>query len=250
MLLATCGYEGAGKTTITKMLCGEREIDYQEFFINPQEYVTKELLCDENLIYNLMKNFVDTNWEWSWCRQTILIPKKKISPLTKNKWKSISFAEPLKNVCSVLFNYPYLVLLGDNEEYRKQRETLKTQYYNICGSLTGRELLEYIGTNVFRNNWDDKIWIKLMSEKCKHYLYSGYSVVISDLRFPNEKDMLLHLGGKLIFVYRTEKELEPIDRNLHPSKWLYQTFINDATYTIHNNGCLEELSNKIKFLMI
>lgn len=255
MLIAICGYEGAGKTTITKMLCGEKEDEYQELFIDPKEYVIKELSFigsnTEQMVYNLMKNFVDTNWEWSWCRKTILVAKKDMSSLaTKSKWKCLSFADPLKNVCSVLFNYPYLTLLGTSEQERKLRETLKTFSYNICGSLTGRQLLEYMGTDVFRNRWDDKIWIKLMSNKCRNYLDQGYSVVLSDLRFPNEKDLLLSLGGKLILVYRDAKELEPIDRNLHPSKWLYQTFLHDMSHTIHNNGTLDDLRNKIAFLMI
>ena len=247
MLIAICGYEGAGKSTITQMLCEECN-EYQELFVNPKEYVTNELSCDSDMVYNLMRKFVDTNWDWSWCNNKI--PILKSTQLQKSKWKSVSFADPLKNVCSILFNYPYLILLGAGHNERKQRETLKTKEYNICGSLTGRQLLEYVGTDVFRNHYDDDIWINLMSNKCKNYLHNGYSVVISDLRFPNEKNMLLSMRGKLILVYRDVKELEPIDRNLHPSKWLYQTFLSDVSHTIVNDGTLNDLRNKISFLLI
>jgi hypothetical protein len=257
MLLAICGYEGAGKSTITDMLCGADNVDslnseYIDLFINPKEYVTNELECKEEVIYNLMRKFVDSNWEWDWCREKISIAKatKPKLHINEKKWKCVSFADPLKKVCSILLDYPYLILLGLGKEERKQRETLKTASYDICGSLTGRQLLEYMGTDVFRNHLDDDIWIKLMSNKCKNYLNSGHSVVISDLRFPNEKDMLLQMGGKLMFVYRNIKELEPIDRNLHPSKWLYQTFLNDVSYTIENTGTLDELRKKISFLLL
>jgi hypothetical protein len=259
MLLAICGYEDAGKSTITDMLCGADNTnsnyacinsDHIDLFINPKEYVTNELECKEEIIYQLMRKFVDSNWEWDWCKEKISVAKGKSQYTNEKKWKSVSFADPLKKVCSILLDYPYLILLGLGKEERKQREILKTACYNICGSLTGRQLLEYMGTDVFRNHLDDNIWIKLMSNKCKNYLNSGHSVVISDLRFSNEKDMLLSMGGKLMLVYRNIKELEPIDRNLHPSKWLYQTFINDASYTIENIGTLDELCKKISFLLL
>lgn len=272
MLLAICGYEGAGKSTITDMLCdvdskeyalenlAKCRSDYIDLFINPKEYVTNELECKEEVIYDLMRRFVDSNWEWDWCRKKISIAKPKNGTLVssshsqseenKKKWKAISFADPLKKVCSVLLDYPYLIMLGSGKEERKQRENLKTASYDICGALSGRQALEYMGTDVFRNNLDDDIWIKLMVNKCKTYLNFGYSVVISDLRFPNEKQMLLQMGGKLMLVYRDLKELEPIDRNLHPSKWMYQTFLNDVSYTIENNGTLDELRKKISFLLL
>jgi len=239
MLLGICGGEGAGKTTIANILSSPK-LNYVKTSIIPKKYVINELIfCKEEEILNLMKKFIDTRWDWSWCKTNIEIFEK-----IESNWKQISFADSLKKVCSILFNYSYITLLG--EQNRNKRETLKTKKYNICGSLTGRQILEYFGTTVIRNNFDDLLWIKIVSKQCK---LKHYNWIITDVRFKNEKEMLFQLNGKLLLVYKNYDEFRTIDRKLHPAKWFYKTFLSDINYFIDNSKDISFLKEQLKLFI-
>ena len=138
---------------------------------------------------------------------------------------------------------------------------------------TPRLLLQHIGTELFRNQIIDGIWVNaLMSEyKPKKELvgttpeniqwgevYPNW--IITDTRFPNELQAVKDKGGINIRVNRP-KERELILRNatsiidtrktLEP-KHKSETALDNATfdYTIENDGTLDELINKIRDLLI
>ena len=138
---------------------------------------------------------------------------------------------------------------------------------------TPRLLLQHIGTELFRNQIIDGIWVNaLMSEyKAKEELvgttpeniqwgevYPNW--IITDTRFPNELQAVKDKGGINIRVNRP-KERELILRNatsiidtrktLEP-KHKSETALDNATfdYTIENDGTLDELIDKIRDLLI
>lgn len=138
---------------------------------------------------------------------------------------------------------------------------------------TPRLLLQHIGTELFRNQIIDGIWVNaLMSEyKPKEELvgttpeniqwgevYPNW--IITDTRFPNELQAVKDNGGLTIKIVRP-KERELILRNassiidtrktLEP-KHKSETALDNATfdYTIENDGTLDELIDKIRDLLI
>jgi hypothetical protein len=121
-------------------------------------------------------------------------------------YTKLSMAHPLKEAVSSLFDVPARFLYGTQED--------KSQPIPNLPSWTGRSLLEYFGTDVCRKV-DPNIWIRLMLQEVK----ATYGhVVIPDVRFQNECDMIHQLGGQVIKVVRTG---HPETGTEHPSgKWV------------------------------
>ena len=138
---------------------------------------------------------------------------------------------------------------------------------------TPRLLLQHIGTELFRNQIIDGIWVNaLMSEYTLKRELVGTTPeniqwgevypnwIITDTRFPNELQAVKDNGGLTIKIVRP-KERELVLRNantlidtrktLEP-KHKSETALDNATfdYTIENDGTLDELIDKIRDLLI
>jgi len=83
------------------------------------------------------------------------------------------------------------------------------------------QCLQLIGTDVFRNNFDEDTWVKtLFSTVGKDCIERGNLLVVTDLRFPNEASAILERGG---IVIRMEGDPMDIRKNTtrdlnHPSE--------------------------------
>lgn len=164
-------------------------------------------------------------------------------------WIQLSFADPLKRICVPLCGLSYPVLLGVDAEARELRELPIAQIVKNFWhpTLSGRQLLEQIGTNVFRAV-DNEIWIKLAMCCIKSYNEKGVGVVISDVRFKNEADLIRNSSGKLWVLARSANDLilTEDDKKTHVSKWEFLTFITDNDLIIGNTYTLEALKYIVK----
>lgn len=138
------------------------------------------------------------------------------------KDRIIHFADPLKDILSILYNIPrkyfddrkykdelwYCFNTNDFIENANQRpgnevaivhiDTLKSFSLNtylkvnsdklVCIKL--RSLLQYFGTEVCRNKLDDNIWIKCAIGKIVDKAESRRLCIVPDVRFANEADAL------------------------------------------------------------
>lgn len=233
MIIGLCGAQGSGKTTVSEMLCGEKENLGKPRPINPENYVSEQLGINREQVEVLMHRWVDSEWSWDWCSRCIADQETQTG-----KWRSISLADPLKRVCSVLFNYPYHILLGERPETRDIRERLKTYQYSVCGSLTGRQLLQYFGTEVIRNNLGPSFWSKLAEKEIYNSVLTGQNVVIPDIRFPDEAAMLQNVNGKLFLISRGTEI-----KDTHVSESFWKTLSHDIV--IDNNGSLKDLKIRL-----
>lgn len=153
------------------------------------------------------------------------------------------------------------------EEYEEEvKINWQTAYKTV---YTPRLLLQHIGTELFRNQIIDGIWVNaLMSEyKAKQELvgttpeniqwgevYPNW--IITDTRFPNELQAVKDNGGLTIKIVRP-KERELILRNAHSiidtrktlePEHKSETMLDNATfdYVILNNGTIEDLVNECR----
>jgi dephospho-CoA kinase len=93
----------------------------------------------------------------------------------KHNFKKIALADPIKRLVKDVF------VLDDNTVYdRVEREK---ELDNWKG-WSVRKLLQFIGTELFRNNIDDSIWVKSLWYRIKSDSSNNY--VVTDIRFPNE----------------------------------------------------------------
>ena len=216
---------------------------------------------------------------------------KIINQLTNNKYEEKCFADKLKDIVCLLIGCNREQL--ENESFKSKElgeewwywymerdggyspiildylTTTKKQLKNYEGleliKPTPRFLLQFIGTNLFRNQLHPEIWINsLMSEyklykETKPFVNSSLkdeeypNWVITDTRFPNELKAVKDRGGitvrvdrpRIVGIRHTLKDGTYKDEIIkeHES----ETSLDDATfdYYINNNGSLEELIEEV-----
>lgn len=255
-MIGICGREGSGKTTVANMITGGSVQVSRAIVAKPKEYILDVLfgfgypnpdIDMKDVIWGLqfdeawikIRDLFETHINDPICLKPICLPlRADLSDMSG--WVEMSMAGPLKKIAPLLFEIEYDVLLGATPENRALRETIKTQTFNKCGSLTGRELLEFLGTNVFRNHFDDKVWIKILQRNA-----AGRKIVIPDVRFTNEYQLLEDIGGQILLVYRHLEDLilTEEDRTKHPAKWTFLTFPRKNMIKLYNCGTLEDLHN-------
>jgi hypothetical protein len=174
--------------------------------------------------------------------------------VTGYNFKKISFADPLKDSVSAMFSWPRHLLEGDTEYSRAWREQLDEFWSNELGyPVTPRLVLQKIGTDCMREKFHKEIWVTLLKKKLIDYPDTNW--VISDVRFYNELMMIRNQGGTVIETQRgnmpewaknyVERGIVP--DNIHPSE--YQLLNSSMTYTIQNNGTIQELKNQVSNLL-
>lgn len=118
----------------------------------------------------------------------------------KFNFEKMTLAEPLKNACKELFNF------SDEQLYGDLKETIDPQW-----EISPRKVLQWLGTDVIRNrinelnpNIGNNFWVMLLRIKYLQKLSQNkiINVIVSDVRFQNEIDMIHQLGGKVIKLTR------------------------------------------------
>jgi len=169
----------------------------------------------------------------------------------------LSFADSLKDSVAAVFNWNRLWLEGDTTESRIWREEVDewwSQRLNIP-NLTPRIVLQQWGTEVCRRGFHDDIWIASLENKIHGYQNQNYNVVIPDVRFPNEIDMIQNMNGEVWVVKRgqdpqwltdyIERGIQP--PNIHQSEWAWAK--SQFNQVILNDGTLDDLKEKITSLL-
>lgn len=186
-------------------------------------------------------------------------------------YEKLSFAGKLKDAVSVMFNWDRAMLEGDTSKSRNDREVMDEFWSKKFNkTITPRYILQFMGTEVIRNNLHENFWIDALENS----LQKNKKYVITDVRFPNEMEMVKQNGGKLVWVKRgpdpewfeaarfqnrdRKDKYGDVDFGI-PSKWedkipVHESewkWIRDESYydmVIDNNGSLEQLHEKIKIL--
>ena len=116
-------------------------------------------------------------------------------------FRRISFAGTLKDAVSAIFGWDRELLEGRTKESRDWREKVDKWWADKLNMphLTPRWVLQNIGTEVFRRNFHDNIWIHSVEHKLATI---SDNVVISDVRFPNEIKSIKDAGGMVIRTHR------------------------------------------------
>jgi hypothetical protein len=181
-----------------------------------------------------------------------------------------SFADPLKKACKEIFGFTNEQLYGDKKEE-------VDEFWHI----QPRQILQYVGTDLFREKLGElvpsigeTIWVQSVKRKIEYCIErSTRLIVIPDVRFQNEIDMIHSFGGKIIKVSRIKypenlsqfilenieqfkeaKTKEDIDNILEKSQTSHHSSernINNLVgidYCIENNSSFEKLYKQVIFI--
>lgn len=114
-------------------------------------------------------------------------------------YTSIAFADPLKEVCKIIFGFSHEQMTDPI-----QKETVDPRY-----ETSPRRILQTVGTTLFRETlpmsrpFTSQIWIQYLKNKLDTLRASGIeNIVVSDLRFEDEADFLRNEGAKIIHIFR------------------------------------------------
>lgn len=151
--------------------------------------------------------------------------KTTVSNILVNDYNYVSFAfaDPLKQMLSILYNWPLNMLNGETEELRKVRES-KDEMWSEClkrDVIPRRELENF--SDVCKAFTDKNIFITNLLNRIYDEIKEGKKIVISDCRFPNEFAKLRDLFKDRITFVRITKPGTPItvDPASHPSRYSY-----------------------------
>lgn len=103
-------------------------------------------------------------------------------------------------------------------------------------AISLRNVMQYIGTDVFRNKIGENIWINAAKIKMINRLEAHGICYVSDVRFKNECEAIKEMGGVVILVERNTKnefEHESEEINISPH------------YIINNDKSLASLFYKV-----
>lgn len=202
----------------------------------------------------------------------------------------VPFADIIKRICKDIYDFSDTQLWGPSEERNKpdkrypRTHTLDTLgVCKCCGKkndgslgkvgdcfLTPRYVLQLFGTecgrHCYENTWVNytlRIAHKLLSEPGLMYTQHGgtmpytvhaqediHGVVISDVRFKNEIDVIHNNGGQIIRVKRSKAGLKSA-AGKHESEAEMKDIPDDAfDMVINNDGTLEDLEKKAHEIFI
>lgn len=131
--------------------------------------------------------------------------------------KIYNFADPLKqDICMNILGLTYDQCYG-NDDYKNSY----TECYWEGNRLTAREVMQFVGTDIFRKMKSD-VWTSATINKIK--LEKPDLAIIADCRFPNEVDAIKNAGG---FVIK-------LTRNPHNSDHSSETALDPKNYDSNN----------------
>ena len=136
-----------------------------------------------------------------------------------------AFADAVKTSCKALFD------LSDDQLWGDSKNTIDERY-----GQSPRQLMQKLGTDFVRQMVRQSFWIDKFAA---WYEKTTENVVISDVRFQDEVDIIRKLGGK---VYLVQRPSHP-KQDFHSSE---KSELLDVDNVIANDGSLVDLSMKVE----
>lgn len=138
-------------------------------------------------------------------------------------YQEYSYAGPIRTFMRDLLNV-------DVNTY----ENIKDKPHALLGGNTPRYAMQTLGTEWGRNTLSDTLWIDVCMNKVNSALHRhGTSVVVSDVRFPNEAEAIRAAGGKIIQILRAGgpgiQDNQHVSENGIPQHMIDTIIINDGS---------------------
>lgn len=139
-----------------------------------------------------------------------------------------AFAQPLKEACRLLF------LLSDEQlNDSVWKETVDTRW-----GKTPRQIMQMVGTDIFRDHVDQEFWTRHFQMWLDQQ--TDENIIVSDVRFQNEADVIKRNGGYIMEVRRP---------HLHPSQDHHASetqVIEGVDVVLTNEGDVHHLFDQVE----
>lgn len=157
-----------------------------------------------------------------------------------HNFEKTAFAKPLKDCLKVLFHFTDEQLYGDKKEDIDER-----------WNTSPRKAMQFIGTDVIRNQFDNLIPNIGLNFWTKHFeiFYNdnkNKNIVVSDVRFQNEVNTIKKLGGIIIKIQRDSNNINSKCKNDTHESEIEMNNIENYDILIQNNSSFEELYKQIE----
>lgn len=107
-----------------------------------------------------------------------------------------AFADALREVCSLVFGYTQSDFMDDVRKESAPSPTLGPGW-------TPRRALQFVGTDLFRNQVDGEVWVRVGLARIERLVQENDVVVVTDARFANELRAAKSVGKSVcIFIAR------------------------------------------------
>lgn len=174
---------------------------------------------------------------------TASLIKSRLEFSTDKAVKIVHFADVLKDAVSIIFGIERERM--ENEEGKQSLteirwpRKLESVNHECDNFMTVREVLQFVGTDLFRAQLDPDIWARSVFRR----QYKEDVVIIADCRFPNEAEYGKH-NGLLVKINR--------NNSLAADDHVSENALDEFTgyhYVLENNKTFEDLSESISELL-
>lgn len=151
----------------------------------------------------------------------------------------VKLAAGLKTMLSALLRR---VGYGESAIVSMIEGDLKNTPIPELGMKTPRDLMQTLGTEWGRDLVDQDVWARVAASRVLSHLRNGRSVVIDDLRFPNEVAVLRQCVGQCEVVQIVRPDAPPLPTAHKSEAGLPGELINQV---IHNEGSVGDLAGAV-----
>ncbi len=131
--------------------------------------------------------------------------------IRRHNFVQSKFAAPLKGMLTAMYEFAGLCPdeIGDRLEGH-----LKEKPDRVLGGTSPRRAMQTLGGEWGRDSVREDLWVSLWRADAQRKLNAGLSLVVDDLRYPNEADAIRELGGEIWKIEGAARRHVPA----HPSE--------------------------------
>lgn len=245
IIIGISGKKQSGKTSLCEYLSMRLVLDskkaqndeYKKINLIQDEYGLIHLEDNEGNSLNVSKYAID------------------IKNTIANNIKTYNFADPLKKIiCNQMLGLDINFLYGNDKQknqytqydWDKMPLEVRKKYGDIdepkTGKMTYREIMQVVGTDIFREMFYQDVWIDFTMNLINH-VPNAKICFIPDVRFPSEVKSIVKNGGYVIRLSRSLYE------DSHPSETSLDDYIfsqhKENAYLVDNSVMSIDEKNKI-----
>jgi len=150
------------------------------------------------------------------------------SVLEQSGYKTMSYAEPIKKMAT-----EFIMSFGYSKEQAVRFVWASKEEAIPAIKATARHILQTLGTEWGRNCISSEIWLDCMMSRVTSHLKDGdCKIVIDDVRFQNEAELIKKMGGEVWMIVRPSAQRNTTHESEGAlDKWesFDQVIINDGT---------------------